>query len=361
MEKLAKTDLILFSVILPLSILMRVPGLLYPLEFSGDEMGYLAKALKFGTGDLNPHYFVHPALSFYITFVAEAVFFVFGYFLGFFHSVSEFSTLFFNNPAPFLFAGRLPSLLFGAGTIYLVYLMGKNFFSKEVAICTALMLAITPLHIFESQTIRIRSIATFFGILCLYFIFTILKKGEKKDYVLAGLSLGLCLATEYTMIFFTLPLFTVIILNLQNKFFLKNGPTVSPKKGILFALSIALAILITCTPYTFFDYPANFKNITHFLNFGIDPTTVSNGNTVPEVSQGFHSEDINTNYVQAIVIVKQYISRVYYQIAHLFNLEYTIGKMFATVSIAGVLFAIYKREKEKERLTTLCSPLAGFL
>ena len=206
MQKLHKIDFPLYFIIIPLAILIRLPGIFYPVEFSGDALGYLAKAMKFGTGDLNPHYFTHPALSFYITFLSEAIFFIFSYLFGIVHSASDFSELFFDNLTPFLVAGRIPSLFFGIGTIYLIYIIGKKLWNNEVALCVSFMLAVTPFHIIESQRIQIRSIATFFGMLCLFFVFNILKNGVKRDYILAGISLGLALATEYTMIFFCHPI-----------------------------------------------------------------------------------------------------------------------------------------------------------
>ncbi len=357
MQKLHKTDLILCFIIIPLAILIRLPGLFYPLAFSGDALGYLAKAMKFGTGDLNPHYFTHPALSFYITFFAEAVFFVFSYLLGFVHSISKFADLFFVNLTPFLVAGRIPSLFFGIGTIYLVYLIGKKIWNSEAALCASLMLAVTPLCILESQTIRIRSIATFFGMLCLFFVFNILKKGRKRDYVTAGISLGLALATEYTMVFVALPLFTAIVIRYRNQKFDKNGISISVKKGLLLACIFALGAFVTFSPYTFFDYPANLKNIMLNLNFGLEPTLTLYPDTTLDAARRLNPDTININYARVITMLKGYITRSYCQISNLFIVEFTMGKVFATLSMAGVLFAIYKRDKKDIILLTL---LAGY-
>lgn len=357
MQRLPKTDFFLYFIIIPLAILVRLPGMFYPLAFSGDAMGYLSKAMKFGTGDLNLHYFTHPALSFYITFLAEALFFIFSYLLSFVHSLSEFSGLFFENQSYFLVAGRTPPMLFGIGTVYLVYLIGKKIWNNEIAICSSLMLAVTPLHVIESQTIRIRSIATFFGILCLFFVFRILEKGRKRDYVLAGINLGLALATEYTMIFFALPLLAVIVISLRNQKFNENDISFSPKKGLILACITALLMFVVCSPYTFFDYPDNLESIMLNFNFGLEPALTLNPDTTLEATRSLNSDTTNINYARVIAILKSYITRSYHQITYLFSLEFTMGKVFATVSIAGVLFAIYKRDKKDIILLTL---LAGY-
>lgn len=334
MHRFTKTGLILFFIIIPLAILIRLPGMFYPLAFSGDALGYLAKALRFGTGDLNPHYFSHPALSFYITFLAEGFLFLFGYLFGFFRSVSEFSDLFVDNLTPFLVAGRAPSLIFGIGTVYLLYVTGKKFWNHQVAICASFMLAVTPLHIIESQTIRIRSIATFFGMLCLLFVLNILDTGRKRDYGFAGLSLGLGIATEYTMVFFALPLLVVFAIGYYGKKFGRDSVSVVPTKGLLLAFISALVAFVICSPYTFFDYPANLEGIKANFFWGLDPGRSLSLDTSIQI------------FTRIAVIFNNFIIRICGQTYQLFQIDYPLGITFAIISVGGVLCAIYKREKK---------------
>ncbi len=297
-------------------------------------------AMKFGTGDLNPHYFTHPSLSLYITYAAEVALFVFSYLLGFVHSVSDFSRLYFRNLLPFLVAGRISSMLFGIGTIYIVYLIGKKIWSRDAALCASIMLALTPLHIIESQTIRIRSIATFFGILCLFFIFNILEKGRKRDYILAGSSLGFALATEYTMIFFAFPILTVIILRMLGQKYNKEAISFSPVKGLLLVCITALAVFVASTPYTFFDYPANVNSLMINLQYGVETT------------QYTASTNADSSYI--VAKLKKVMINLYYNISILFRNDMSaMGKVFASVSMAGVMFAIYKRDKKDIILLSL--------
>ena len=340
MQKFKKIDIIVLFFILSLALLIRLPGLPYPFPFSGDAYRYLQIAVKFGSGDINPHFFTHPALSFYITYVAEASLFIFSYLVGFVDSASDFAGLFFSNLFPFLVAGRIPSLLFGIGTIYLVYLIGKKIWSRDAALCASIMLTLTPLHIIESQTIRIRSIATFFGILCLFFVFNILEKGRKRDYILAGSSLGFALATEYTMIFFTFPILTVIILRLLGQKDNKEDICLSPKKGLLLICIAALVVFVLSTPFTLFDYPSNVNTFFSNLKYGVETT--------------HYIASTSTDNSYLVTKLKKIMMNFYYTINILFRNDISsMGKVFASVSIAGVMFAIYKRDKKDIILLSL--------
>lgn len=268
MNKNNDTNKVLLFVIC-LGFSVRILGIFYPLPFSGDAYTYLQMSMKFGTGDLNPHYFIHPAFTFYITFIAESILFAGGYIFGFFSSVSDFISLFFEKDPLFLIAGRVPSLLASLATVYFVYLIGKENWGRKTGLFAAFMLAVTPLHVHEAHTTRIRGIATFFGVLCLFFVFRVLKNNSKKNHIFTGLSLGCAVACEYTMVFFVIPLIIVFIFNFPNRDFNKNFKTFI-KSGLLSSVIFGIGSFILCSPFTLFDYPANINEIKSALSFGND-------------------------------------------------------------------------------------------
>lgn len=55
---------------------------------------------------------------------------------------------------------RIPSVIFGTITIYLIYLLGCKIHSKTLGLVSALLLAINPLHIYYSQEARMYALAT---------------------------------------------------------------------------------------------------------------------------------------------------------------------------------------------------------
>ena len=69
-------------------------------------------------------------------------------------------------------SARLPSVIFGLLTIWLVFLIGRKLYSKTLGILAALLLALNPLHIYYSQEARMYSMAAFAVVLnLLFFIF----------------------------------------------------------------------------------------------------------------------------------------------------------------------------------------------
>ncbi len=68
---------------------------------------------------------------------------------------------------------RFPSIIFGIGTIFLVYLIVKKLFNnKSLALITSLLLATSQLHIYYSQEARMYSMAAFFASLSIYSLIT---------------------------------------------------------------------------------------------------------------------------------------------------------------------------------------------
>lgn len=63
---------------------------------------------------------------------------------------------------------RLLPVTFGVGTIYLIYLIGKELFNKKVGIIASLLLSLAPYHIYYSQEFRMYSMITFFVCLSMY-------------------------------------------------------------------------------------------------------------------------------------------------------------------------------------------------
>lgn len=54
---------------------------------------------------------------------------------------------------------RTPSIIFGVATIYLVYLIGKKIFNKNIGLLSSLLLATSGLHVYYSQEARMYSLA----------------------------------------------------------------------------------------------------------------------------------------------------------------------------------------------------------
>jgi len=109
---------------------------------------------------------------------------------------------------------RLPSVIFGVLTIYLVFRVGEKLFDKKIGLLSALFLAVSPYHIYYSQELRMYSLMAFLGILSTYFLW-------RRRYFLYLLTTVLLLYTHYFTIFLLIFHFFWIILDI--KYFSKIG------------------------------------------------------------------------------------------------------------------------------------------
>lgn len=149
--------------------------------------------------------------------------------LGFWHFVTGYPIGDFHPPLYFallwvwshLFgfseiAVRLPSVILGLITIYITFLIGKDFFSKKVGLVAALLLALGPLHVYYSQEARMYSLACFSVTLSSYLFLKFLQKGNLLNGFWYGISLILVLYSDY-IAYFIIPVHLAYILFFERK------------------------------------------------------------------------------------------------------------------------------------------------
>ena len=104
---------------------------------------------------------------------------------------------------------RSLSVLFGVGTIYFVYKIGK-LFDKRLGEISAILIATSQFHIYYSQEARMYALAAFFATVAFYLFF-------RKKWALFSITLAAMIFTDY-MPAFLLPTFWIIgILKKNNK------------------------------------------------------------------------------------------------------------------------------------------------
>jgi mannosyltransferase len=111
---------------------------------------------------------------------------------------------------------RLPSVLFGVASVYLIYNFCFKLFGKKTALISALILATSQLHIYYSQEARMYSLLTFLTVLSMWFFYT--KKW--KLFCLAGI-LGIYSNYMYFFIFIPQIIWVLIDKEYKNKCFSK--------------------------------------------------------------------------------------------------------------------------------------------
>lgn len=97
---------------------------------------------------------------------------------------------------------RLPSILFGLGTIYLTYLIAKTITkSKYIPIVAAFLVSISSFFIYYSQEARMYAMAAFLASLAIYAYIKLLRKSNNYWWAVFSVSITALIFTDYMPIF----------------------------------------------------------------------------------------------------------------------------------------------------------------
>ncbi len=117
---------------------------------------------------------------------------------------------------------RLPSVVFGVATVYVIFLIGKliaaNQKERFIPIVSAVLLATSGLHIYYSQEARMYSLAAFLSTLTLLFLLQIKQKPSKVTNTMYIVVLTLMLYADYQpwllipLLIFIVPIQTIVSL-----------------------------------------------------------------------------------------------------------------------------------------------------
>lgn len=95
---------------------------------------------------------------------------------------------------------RMPSVIFGVLSIYIIYLIGKKLVSRNLGLLTALLLAINPLHIYYSQEARMYALATLAVAINIFLLVKMVRR-EKVNIILLIFSNLFVLLSDYIAYF----------------------------------------------------------------------------------------------------------------------------------------------------------------
>ena len=98
------------------------------------------------------------------------------------------------------FALRLPSFILGVGSVYLVYLLGRQLFSPSAGLLAAAILTFFPWHIWHSQYARYYAAVLFFVALMHVLFIRSLRKDSILFLVLAGIAAILAVSSHVTAV-----------------------------------------------------------------------------------------------------------------------------------------------------------------
>ena len=96
--------------------------------------------------------------------------------------------------------GRVVGVLFDLATVALTYRIGAAVYDRRIGLLAAAFLAATVMHIQQAHFFVVDSYLVTFVALTFWFVVQIAHRGRRRDYVWAGLSLGLAMATKLSMV-----------------------------------------------------------------------------------------------------------------------------------------------------------------
>lgn len=275
-----KKSPILYVVLI--ALFLRLWGIGFGLPeyfFYADEWLYIRPALNIvETLDLNPHRSVHPSLFVYLQSLLIFLYGSFAKLLG-----SNYASIYDLPLAKIHLIGRIGSAVMGTATVYLVYRVGKEMYDSRTGLLASSIMASVFVHVQYSHYVKNDILATLLGVSSLLFSYRILKYSRDKDYLLAGLLVGLSTSAHYNGIFFAVPLAISHIHAHSGKSCRQTITAILSKGAILGTCAIVLGFVIG-SPYWVLSFSEFFEKFQPHKEY----TLVNYGNPMSE-ENGFPS------------------------------------------------------------------------
>ena len=234
------------------ALLLRLWGVKQgmPYAYNADENAHFVPGAigLFGHG-WNPHYFVNPPAYTYLLHV------VFDVWFGGRGGVSK---AFATNPTEVFVVARVTAAVVGTLAVWLMYLAGARMFGRATGLLAAALLGVSFLAVFYSH-LALNDVPTLAPIaLSLWGTAGILRDGRVRDYLIAGVGLGLACATKYTGGVVLLPLLTAVGI----QFAAPGGPG-RALRGLVLAGIVAVGAFLVANPYALLDFAAFRDGLQH--------------------------------------------------------------------------------------------------
>ncbi len=187
--------------ILFLALVLRLVGINhgFPFIFHPDEPTVVRSALGVRFYP-NPQHFDWPHLYIYLNYFLYMVFAkvrTLVEVLNLKSFVVSFLPIVWNDDLVFYLLTRCFTAMLGALTVIPIYLTGKYLFGRKIGLLSALTLAIFPFHVWHSHYSLPDVPMIFFLSWGLYFSARIVFEENLRNYILAGLFVGLSASTKY--------------------------------------------------------------------------------------------------------------------------------------------------------------------
>lgn len=189
--------------IVVLAVVLRAWGLSHQLPDRAyiEEDEFIYTALKYGSGDLNPHWFFHPPLYSYLLFALYGAYYLLGAAAGWFRGAEGFILQYLVDPSAFYIIARGLSVLLSVPAVLLLYRFGRDACSPRVGLAACLLFAVMPLGVKYAHYGCSEPL-----LLCLVLAAAVcaaraLRTGRVRPLLAAGAFAGAAMGTKYTGVF----------------------------------------------------------------------------------------------------------------------------------------------------------------
>jgi hypothetical protein len=223
-----------------------------PYAYNADEADhFVPHAVAMFGHDLNPHYFANPPAFTYVLHYLFAV--AYGGKTGVRHALAF-------DPTEVYTLARIAAAVLGVAALWLLYATGARLFGRAVGLLAAAIEAVAFLPVFYSH-LALNDVPTLAPLtLSLLGSAGVLSKGRRRDYLLAGVGLGLACASKYTAGIAIVPLVAVVAAR-----YLDGNPRAGRDALVGIAISAATALLafLLANPYSLLDYNSFHHELVH--------------------------------------------------------------------------------------------------
>jgi len=259
------------ALLLITTFLLRLWGIKQglPYNYNSDEAThFVPRAIGFFSHNLNPQYFLNPpAYSYLLQIVFEL----------WFGSANAATRAFTTNPTEVFVVARVVAAVLGTAAVWLTYLAGARLFGRSVGLLAAAIFGLAFLPIFYSH-LALNDVPTLAPVaLSLYGTAGVMREGRLRDYVIAGVGIGLAAATKYTGGITLMCLIPAAVCDTT-----AQGGWAAARRtafALLIALLVGLAAFMIANPYAVLDFSAFTSGVSQQASLAAGQDPVKLGTT----------------------------------------------------------------------------------
>lgn len=230
-----------------------------PHVYHQDEPILVHHVLAMASGEWGARFFVIPPFTQWMLLGLYAAVYAGGLAAGAWRDAQGFAALFLTDPSIFYLSGRLLLGAFcGTAAVWVVYRVGRRFFSEHTGWVAAACLALAPAHVQHGHYLYADVPLTLAGALIAHRALALVRRPTVRRYVQLGAVIGWAASIKYTALYFA-----PALLALQFAVYGENLLGVLSLRRIAWAALACVAAFAACAPTVWIDPAGFWTQMTH--------------------------------------------------------------------------------------------------